>query len=540
MHLSSDSTPSAARVQQPVWSPLRQPVFRLLWGTWLTANICMWMNDVAAAWLMTSLSSTPVMVALVQAASTLPVFLLGVPSGALADIVDRRRYFIVTQFWVAAVAVALCLTTFLGVQSAPLLLVLTFANGIGLAMRWPVFAALVPTLVPRPELPGALALNAVAMNLSRIIGPIVAGAVIAAGGSGHVFLLNAVLSICVGLLLLTWRYEQKISVLPSERFFGAIWVGLQYVRQSPEIHAVLWRVFTFFTLSIALLALLPLIAKGFPGGDAGTFTLLLAAMGGGAVVAAFMLPRLRQIMTRDTLVAYGTLLHAATTLIVALAPHPWLATLALPVAGMAWISVANSLTVSVQAALPDWVRARGMSIHQMTMMGGSALGAALWGQVATFADVRQALVLAAAAAVVGLLATRRFKLGGLTGEDKTPVRLWQAPEVAIPIEPEQGPVLITVEYRIDPARAVEFAELMRETRRARLRNGALSWELFHDTSEPGVYIEHFTDSSWVEYMRRNQRATAADIALRERRHALHLGEEPPRIRRYIAEPMARG
>ncbi|MEQ6289092.1 MFS transporter [Vogesella sp. GCM10023246] len=532
------TAPATSTTPLPAWTPLKQPLFRMLWSTWLTANICMWMNDVAAAWLMTSLSSSPVLVALVQAASTLPVFLLGVPCGALADIVDRRRFFIATQFWVAAVAITLSLTTFLGLLTPGLLLTLTFAYGIGLAMRWPLFAALIPTLVPRAELPGALVLNAVAMNLSRVIGPIVAGGIIAAAGSGYVFLLNAVLSVAIGLLLLTWRHQQKISSLPGERFFGAIRVGLQYVRQSPELHIIMLRVFTFFTLSTALLALLPLVARRFPGAGAGTFTLLLASMGAGAVLAAFLLPYVRQHLPRDTLLLYGTLLHAAITVLVAHVPSPWLAAVLMPLAGMAWISVANSLTVSAQAALPDWVRARGMSIHQMTMMGSSALGAALWGQVASISSVPTALTIAAGCALLGLLLTRRLTLG-IHNEDKSPVRLWQAPEVAIDIEPDQGPVLIMVEYRIDPSRAEEFAQLMRETRRSRLRNGALSWELFHDTAEPGVYIEQFTDSSWLEYLRRNERGTAADLSLRDRRHELHLETAPPRIRRFIAAPVAR-
>lgn len=507
----------------------------MLWSTWLTANICMWMNDVAAAWLMTSLTTEPILVALVQSASTLPVFLLGVPSGALADILDRRRYLIVTQFWIAAVSVMLCLAMFTGILNAPLLLVLTFANGIGLAMRWPVYAALVPSLVPRQELASAIALNGVAMNVSRILGPVVAGAVIASAGSAYVFLLNAVLSIVVGLVLMRWRHEQKVSALPAEQFFGAIRVGMQYIRQSPNMHAPLLRVAMFFLFSQAPLALLPLVAKELPGGGAGTFTLLLAAMGTGAIVAALFLHRLRQLMTRDELVRNGTLLYAAGTLAVALAPNLYVAVPAMLAVGMAWISVANSLSVAAQMALPDWVRARGMAMYQMAMMGGAALGAALWGQVATFTDVRTSLVTAALAGVAGLLALRRFTVGGRAEEDLTPARLWKAPEVAIPFEQKQGPVLVTVAYQIDPARADEFLELMRESRRVWLRNGVLAWKLFRDTTDPGRYVEYFYDESWVEYLRRQDRVTASEFTLREKKRAFHIGDAPPLVSRYIAE-----
>ena len=282
-------------------------MFRMLWGAWLVANVCMWMNDVAAAWLMTSLSASPVMVALVQTASTLPVFLLGLPSGALADILDRRLWFIGTQVWVAAVGLLIAAVVITDAMSAPLLLALTFANGIGLAMRWPVFAAIVPELVPRAQLPAALALNGIAMNASRIVGPIVAGALIAGAGSAYVFGLNALLSIAAAVAIWRWRREAKPgSALPGERFVGAMRVGVQYVRQSPRMRAALLRVAVFFLQSTGLLALLPLVARRLQGGDAGTFTLLLAAMGTGAIGAALFMPRLRDILPRETLLRYGS------------------------------------------------------------------------------------------------------------------------------------------------------------------------------------------------------------------------------------------
>ena len=222
--------------------PLSVPVFRLLWSTWLTANLCMWMSDVAAAWTMTTLTSKPIWVALVQSASTLPVLFLGLPSGALADILDRRRWLVATQFWLAATAGALCAATALGMLTAPWLLVFVFANGIGLALRWPVFAAIVPELVPRSQLPAALALNGVAMNLSRIVGPLVAGALIASAGSVWVFALNAILSLLSGFVILRWRHEHEPNPLGRERLMSAMRVGVQFVRQSARMRAVLLRV----------------------------------------------------------------------------------------------------------------------------------------------------------------------------------------------------------------------------------------------------------------------------------------------------------
>jgi MFS family permease len=518
------------------FAPLRRPVFRMLWATWVTANTCMWMNDVAAAWMMTSLSASPALVALVQTASTLPVFLLGLPSGALADILDRRRWFMATQIWVAIVGLVLAAVVLAGAMTPALLLALTFANGMGLAMRWPVFAAIVPELVPRDELPTALGLNSIAMNASRIIGPVLAGALIAGAGSAYVFALNAALSMTSALVIWRWKRDAApVSALPGERFVGAMRVGIQYVRQSPRMRAVLVRAFIFFLQSNALLALLPLIAQRVQGGGAGTFTLMLASMGAGAIAAALMLPRLRgSKQAREPLVRWGVLVLALSMAVVALVPNSWIALPAMLIGGAAWITVANTLTMSAQLALPDWVRARGMSIYQMALMGGAASGAALWGQVASWTDVRYGVL---AAAVVGVLATllasRRFGIEGGAEDDVTPVHPWQPPQPHGDLDPSAGPVLVTIEYRIDPARADDSRAVMQESRRARMRLGALSWELLADVHDPRRFVEYFVDESWAEHVRRFDRFTAGDVALRERRMSFHVGEEPPQVSRFV-------
>ena len=521
------------------WAPIKRPVFRMLWCTWLTANICMWMNDVAAAWLMTSMTTTPLWVALVQTASTLPVFMLGLPSGALADILDRRRYFIMTQFWIAAVATLLCITVISGVMTPPLLLALTFANGIGLAMRWPVFAAIVPELVPRAQLPSALALNGIAMNASRIVGPLVAGALIASAGTAYVFVLNAVLSIIAGFVIMRWRREHVPSPLGRERLISAIRVGVQFVGQSSRLRAVMLRVSLFFLHSTALLALLPLIARRLHsgGGDAGTYTLLLASMGAGAIAAAMFLPRLRQMMPTSTLVMRTTMLQSASTAVMAFAPNAWVAVPAMLVNGMAWIACANSLSVSAQLSLPDWVRARGMSIYQMAIMGASALGAALWGQIATLADVSSALQVAAVSGTLSMLLAQRYVVDLSIEEDLTPSREFKVPVADAP--PGVGHVVVTIEYLIDPLRAEDFRILMQESRRSRLRQGALEWVLLRDIGKPGRYLEQITDESWTEHLRRFDRVTASDVALRERKLAFHIGEEPPHVQRCEVEGAVR-
>ena len=519
--------------------PLQKPVYRGLWLAWLAANLTMWMNDVAAAWLMTSLTTSPVMVALVQTASTLPVFLLGLPSGALADILDRRRYFAATQLWVALNALVLAGLSLAGQLTAPVLLALTFSNGVGLAMRWPVFSAIVPQIVSKAELPAALALNGISMNLSRVVGPVLAGALLAAISPAAVFVLNAVLALGAFALILRWKSEPRTSALPGERFVGAMRVGLNYTMQSPRLKVVMLRIFLFFLQTTALMSLLPLVARGLHGGGAATFTLMLSCVGVGAIVAALYFPWLRSRFNRDQFVVVGTVMHAALTSLIVLVPELWLALPAMVVMGMAWISVANSLSVSAQVALPDWVRARGMSIYQMSLMGGAAAGSLLWGQVASMTDVRTAVLAAAATGLLLLLATRRLSVEGGADIDFTPASAGGlAPEPAQAVNPEAGPVMVTVEYQIDPAQAAAFAEVMQRTRRARLRQGALSWGLFRDVAVPGRYVEYFVDENWLEHQRRLERFTAFDADLRGQRMAFHVGTAPPVLRRYVADETA--
>ncbi|MDB5913609.1 MAG: putative transporter, partial [Ramlibacter sp.] len=431
------------------------------------------------------------------------------------------------------VALVLCGVILADAMTAPLLLALTFANGIGMAMRWPVFAAIIPEVVTRKQLPQALALNGIAMNGSRIIGPLIAGALIASVGSAYVFVLNATLSILAGLTIMRWRRVHKESPLGREPLASAMRVGVQYVRQSSRMRAVLVRIALFFLHSTALLALLPLLARGMGGGDAGTFTILLAGMGVGAIVAALLMPRIRTWLPLQRRLLVGTIVHSASALVVAFAPSIFVAAPAMLFAGAAWITVANSLTVAAQMSLPDWVRARGMSIYQMALMGATAAGAALWGQLATWTSIETAVAVSATSGVLLMLLAQRLVVDRGTEEDLTPSRVLQVPQMQEP--PRAGRVQLRVEYRIDPARAEEFLALMQESRRSRLRQGALEWQLLHDIYEPGRYVEQVTDASWTEHLRRFDRISAADVALRDKRLAFHIGEEPPVVTRYLIE-----
>jgi MFS family permease len=368
------------------------------------------------------------------------------------------------------------------------------------------------------------------------VGPVLAGALLAAYSSAAVFAVNAVLALVAFGLILRWKSEPRTSALPGERFLGAMRVGLNYAVQSPRLKVVLLRIFLFFFQTTALMSLLPLVARGLHGGGAGTFTVMLSCVGVGAIVAALYFPWLRARFNRDQFVVVGTVSHAVLTSLIVLVPELWVALPAMVLMGMAWISVANSLSVAAQVALPDWVRARGMSIYQMALMGGAAAGSLLWGQVASFTDVRTAVLAAAGAGLLLLLLTSKLTVEGGAGIDFSPATAGvQAPEPAQAVHPEAGPVMVTLEYQIDPARAADFAEVMQRTRRARLRQGALSWGLFRDVAAPGRYVEYFVDENWLEHQRRLERFTAFDAELRGLRLAFHIGEQPPALRRYVAD-----
>lgn len=514
--------------------PLRYPAFRILWLVWLSANTCNWMTDVTSAWLMTSLTRDPLMIALVQTAAALPVFSFGIASGVLADTVDRRRYLIGAQCWVTAVGTLLLVATLTGVLTPVLLLVLTFANGIGMAMRWPVTAALTSELVPRDQLSAAVALNGVALNASRIVGPALAGALLAQAGSEAVFMLNVLASLTAGVALARWKRPPAKRVLPPERFTSALRVGIRYVFHSSRARYSLVRSSLFSAQAITLFALAPLIAIRFENADAKTYTFLLAAMGVGAIAIAMKLPALRRRFSTDDLVVYGTLISASMTFVVAWATHLALAAVAMMFAGMAFVTVLNTLHVVAQLAFPNWVRARGMAWVQMATMGGSAFGAAVWGKVAAWADLQTSLVASALMAMLGLWLTRRLRVDRYPDESLEASKGTFEDAPVLCAAPDQGPIVVATQYVVEPSRLVEFAQVMRESRTHYLKNGVLTWNLFADLSQPNAYIEQFTDESWAEHMRRIERKTEAEVALTRRKNALHAGALPPRISRYAA------
>jgi MFS family permease len=399
-------------------APFSSPAYRILWGVSLSATLATWMTDVAAGWLMIGMTTSPLMVALVQSASTLPTFLLGLPLGAIADMTDRRRYILASQLCIAAAALLAFAVLMTGQLNPPLLLALSFASGIGFAMRNPGIAGALPETVPRSQLPQALALNSVALNCSRVIGPGIAGLLIASTGTAAVYALNAVIALAGCIALTRWRRSPVVPHRPSRPILASISEGLRHVAATPAMRGVILRTAVFFGHSTILLALLPLVARQLDPDDPTAYALLFGALGAGAVfVCLVILPRLRNAVRPHRMVLAGSLIIAGSMLVLAFSPWLWLSTIGMFVAGIAWTGTGNTLTTRAQLGLPDGLRSRGMSIYMGGMLGANALGAALWGSLASVVGISAALAIAALSmGVIALLIHgRRDAEGGSDG-----------------------------------------------------------------------------------------------------------------------------
>jgi MFS family permease len=533
------AAPGAAASAPSAWAPLRQPLFRALWVAAVASNVGTWMQDVGATWLMTSLTTSPVLIALVPAATTLPIFLLALVAGALADVVDRRRLLLVTQGFMLVASAGLGVLTVAGAASVWSLLLFTFLVGMGTALNAPAWQAIFPELVGRRELPSALALNGIAINLARAAGPALGGLLVAAAGPGATFLLNAVSFLGVMVVLYRWRRPPRQSLLPAESLLGALLAGLRYARHAPDLHAVLLRSTAFIVSGSALFALLPVIVRFDLGRGPTEYGLVLGFFGAGAVLGALFLPRLREALALDGLVRAASAAFGAVLLALAFLQSFALLCAVMILGGAAWIALLTSFHTGAQAALAPWVRGRGLAVYLLVFFGGMAGGSALWGAVATLAGLRAALALAGAGTLLGIVATLRFRLLRGEGPDLAPSRHWPAPFVAGEPEADRGPVLITVEYRIDPASAEDFARAMRDVRRIRLRDGAFRWDLLSDPADPGRYVESFLVESWIEHLRQHERITVADREIEERARRYQRGPGPPVVSHFIGRELPR-
>ena len=519
------------------WAPLGIRVYRLLWLAVLASNMGTWMQVVGAQWLLVGLPNAATLVALVQTADSLPDLLLALPAGALADIFDRRRFLIGLQWFQIAVGTALTALTLAGQMTPPLLLGFTFVLGAAGAIETPAYYALIPELVPRHQLQAAAALGAVNINVARALGPALAGLVIAKLGTAWVFALNTLSFVFIPLVLLGWRRQILAGAEDPERFLPAIRAGGRYIRHDPVTRRILLRMALFVAPATALWALLPLVATQRLGMAAGGYGLLLGALGVGAIAGALILPRLSTRLQPNPLLLAATLAYAGATVVLVLVTSPLAAFLALLPAGAAWTAIISSSNADIQLFLPQWVRARGLASFQMVLFGAQALGAVLWGLLASDVGLVDAVLIAAAVLLAGLATLGGWPLLDTRGLDRSPSVHWPEPNLTFQPEP-QTPVAVATMYTVAPEREAQFIEAMQEVRLSRLRTGAIAWRLYREGETQRVFIEAYWVATWEEHLRQHHgRLTGADAVVD--RKARELSDPKPYSRHWFpAEPGA--
>lgn len=515
------------------FAPFRQRTFAILWTAALIANIGTWFRDVANGWTMTELAPDPAMVALVQAATTLPVFLFSLPAGALADLVDRRRLLIGIQVFLGATSVCLAVATTTGLMTPWLLLGLVFAGGLATAFMGPAWQSIVPEIVPREVLRPAIALNSLGINIARAIGPALGGLIVAVSGAALAYWLDAGSYLLILAALAWWKRPTAALTLPPEKFGSAMATGIRYVSASPDVRRTLFRAGMFFVFASAYWALLPLIARQTLDGDAGLYGILLTSIGAGAVVGALALPRLSGAVSGGQVVFLGTMATAGSMLVLATIPNSAAASAALFLAGAAWISVLTSVNVAAQTALPNWVRARGLAIYIMVFFGSMTVGALLWGRIAAETTIPSTLMIAAGGSVLAGLIALRVKLPKGDG-NLMPSMHWPEPALAADVEHDRGPVMIEITYRVKAENRAAFLRVLKEFSRERRRDGGYRWQVFEDAGDPARIVETFLVPSWLDHLRQHQRVTQEDADLQARVTALHEGPEPPVVRHLLA------
>lgn len=535
------TAPQEQATQASPWSPFRERAFALLWTATLISNTGTWMHDIGAGWLMTTLTPSPATIALVQAATTAPVFLFALFAGALADRIEKKRLLILVNVFMAIAAAMMALAVQAGAMTPGLLVAFTFALGAGAAFMAPAWQAVVPSLVPREALGPAIALNSMGINIARAIGPALAGLLIAAIGLAAPFIVNFGSILVIIAALMIWKPAPAAErTLPPEPIFGAMLTGLRHARYNPALKASLLRALGFFFCASAYWALLPLIAKGIPGGDVQLYGLLLASTGVAAVAGALLLPRLREKLSPNGLVNLGTAGTVSALALFALVPTIWAAIIGSFLAGASWIAVLTSLNVSAQTALPNWVRARGLAVLLMVFFGSMSLGAAVWGQVAEQLDIAAALLVAAAGLLVALPFIRKAELGQGEGMDLSPAAHWPALPPLLDDDEDRGPVLVTIEYRIEETDKTAFLKALSALKDERFRDGAYDWGIGQSVEDSVVWTEYFMVSSWLEHERQHRRVTKYDQDLQQAVRAFHSGVDAPRVTHLITPSTDKG
>ena len=516
-----------------VLAPLRHETFRLLWLATLVSNLGGLVQSVGAGWLMTTLTDSHNMVALVQASTTLPIMLFSIFAGALADNFERRTIMLIAQSGMMVVSLVLAALGFMGMLSPWLLLTFTFLIGCGMALFNPSWQASIGDVVPRDDLPGAVTLNAMSFNAMRSVGPAVGGAVVALAGAATAFAINAVSYLPFIYALGRWKPERPPNRLPREKFASAMWAGIRYVSLSPNLTTVLLRGFLFGFAAVVIMALLPSVAREYVGGGALAYGTLLGSFGLGAIGGGFINSRLRERYSNEIIVRLGCLAFAVSALALGFSRDPVLSHLALLPAGASWVAVVSLLNVSIQLSSPRWVVGRALSLYQTATFGGMSIGAWIWGLTADALGPDWALTIAAATLLVCLLVGFRLPLPQFNARDLNPLNTFNEPVLKLDLRPRSGPIMVMIDYVIAQEDIPRFLALMADRRHIRMRDGARQWALLRDLEHPETWTESYHVPTWIDYLRHNQRRTKADAENIELIRALHRGEKPPLVHRMI-------
>jgi MFS family permease len=516
-------------------APLRHPTFRRIWLASVLSNLGILIQGVGAAWTMTQIATSADKVALVQTALSLPIMLIAMPAGAIADMYDRRIVALAALCIALSGATALAVLTWLGLVTPNLLLGLCFAVGSGMALLGPAWQSSVAEQVPAEVLPAVLALNGISYNIARSIGPAIGGIVVAAAGSEAAFALNAMLYLPLIAALFMWKRIAEPSRLPPEKLRRAMVSGVRYIANSPSIKIVLGRTLVVGLLGGAILALLPLVARDRLQGGAGLYGMMLGAFGIGAVLGALNLTRLRKHVGAEAAVSVCTMAMGAGFAVVALSHIPVLTMAALVVAGSGWTLAWTLLNIGVQLSAPRWVSGRALAAYQASSSGGIALGAWGWGHLTDLAGVETALLIAGvlmlASPLIGLWL--RMPRIGARGEETV---VLDDPEVRLELTGRSGPVVVEIEYRVEQHNALAFHHLMHEVQMFRQRNGAYGWTIARDVADPELWTERYRCPTWFDYLRQRNRATRSEAAMEQQAIAFHIGPGPVRVRRMLERP----
>ncbi|HEU0153182.1 MAG TPA: MFS transporter [Arenimonas sp.] len=507
-------TSAPATESVSLWAPLKHPVFRSLWIATVVSNLGTAMQGVGAAWMLVELQAGPTLVALLQTASSLPIFLLGLPAGVLADLVDRRRLLILANMWMIIVGIVLAAGVYFSLVDAHALIYLTFALGLGAALSAPAFQAIVPELAAGPLLAPAVSLNSLGVNIARTIGPALGGLMAAATGPEGVFVLNALSTVAVVFALLRWRRVERPQSLPPEHFFAALRASARYLAAAPHLKAIFWRTGLFFTFASAPWALLPVLADERWGLGPGGYGTLLGVPGAGSIAGALQLTRLKSWLGASGLVVWSTCACGATMIGVAATDQSAIAMALLPLFGVGWICVLTVLNVSAQGLAAQWVRARVLAMFVVALMGAMALGGIVWGAVAEWLSAPEAVAIAGVGLLMSLGLTRVMPVVDAGTVDLGPAASAD-PSLTATARPDAGAVLVCIDYRVLPENQAAFADAMRDLAHSRRRTGALSWFLWQYDEDPERFRESFIVESWTDHLRQQQRRTSTDQGIEE-------------------------